>query len=229
MTLPEVHKGGPSSFWEMAAKLSQKGMCNALKRRSRDEEDDAVLASEYVKDVHDAETDLTMRTPLRRRRILVVQNERVGTGCSMAAKGESVLSPRFGESVATRPPWASRVPSTSFRTPPPSTRSPLPKPCTVENGSSTALLVGTAQEPLPARGAEVVSAAVLPKYDPICIGFFAKKAPSPLRLPKCLSHVTSRPHMLLSKTHEMEEDKAELLSLLKAAAAEGAVVMTSSA
>jgi hypothetical protein len=86
------------------------------------------------------------------------------------------------------------------------------------------------------EGAERASNSEILKYDPICIGFFAKKPPSPLRpvanpaFPKCLSPVLSRPPMPFAtgRRKSVQEEYAELTALLQDAESQGTIVLTKS-
>lgn len=93
--------------------------------------------------------------------------------------------------------------------------------------------------PIATSGPRATSCAspVTPHVDPICIGFFAHKSPSPVRplatpiFPKCLSispvtTLSARPLATLRKEHA-EQEMAESMQMLRDAQCDGSVVFLS--
>jgi len=80
--------------------------------------------------------------------------------------------------------------------------------------------------------ANAVTPAVIPSYNPICFGFFAKKSPSPQRplanFPKCLSPVLPTHLPLVAQLQSVADEQASLMAIFRDAAGDGSVVVTHS-
>jgi hypothetical protein len=166
------------------------------------------------------------------------QRAAVGGPCTASDAVAGQLSPRLQDLTPSRPP--SVVPSLLFpggqcKTPgPPDELRAMGRPHQRPSQQPThgAPSVGPASR-LPGAG----SKAITPPYDPICLGFFAKKwTPSPERplakpvFPKCLSPVLpARPSMATLKQDYVRQEKQELMELFMEAQANGNVILTGTA
>jgi len=77
-----------------------------------------------------------------------------------------------------------------------------------------------------------IKPAVIPSYNPICFGFFAKKSRSPqwpsANFPKCLSPVLPTHIPLVAQRLSVADEQASLMSIFRDAAGDGSVVVTHS-
>lgn len=231
----DANTGAPAR-WQFLEDLSGAGGGSGTKRRQPED------ADAHASPFRDYTSPCQKRHGLLARTLFDADQETASTqrfaaGSSCTAKDAVAgqLSPRSQDMTPSRPPSVvpySLFPGVQCRTPgPPEERRAigLPHQRPSQLPTHVAPNVGTAGSLPGACGGK----AITPPYDPICLGFFAKKSPSPQRslaktvFPKCLSPVLPpRPSRATLRQDYVRQEKQELMEMFMAAQEDGSIILT---